>query len=183
MPSLHAQQLLLDRALDVPEFHYSVDMLRRARLCPSDGYLPPSSKVPSFLDQHSPLGHTRIVADATSIQDHISRACDVESDVRRDPWASVPLDLAASVRFVLAHAGSPQVLSHKRHVVDAIIKWVAAYLRGRTDRVFALAPPHVLSLPSRHHVAFIVAELACLFAFWVTYHWRPHHHWRFSAQC
>ena len=153
----HPKQCLLDRALDVPEFHRSVDILQRTGLCPSKGYVPPSCKVPSFLDQHSPIGHTRIVADATSIQEHISRACSVESDVRRDPWASVPSDLADAVWFVATHAASPQLLLHKRRVVDGILQWVSDQLLGLTNRVFGMAPAHVLQLPTKHHIAFIAA--------------------------
>ena len=153
----HPRQYLLDAALDVPAFHYSVDVLRRSALC-SSIYEPPQRKASSFLDQCSPIGHTRIVADAASISDHIAKArAKARADVHRDPWQSVSSDLAQAVRFVSAHSANPSLLLHKRKVVDGIVEWVAGYLQGLTASVFDLAPPHVRLLPTRHHIAFIAA--------------------------
>ena len=84
MDLLHPDMLRLEAFLGAsPIFSHAVHVLGQTMLCPSSGYVPPPGKLPSFLDQHSPLGHTRIVADPASIQEHIHRSMEVESDVRR----------------------------------------------------------------------------------------------------
>ena len=157
MDVTHPMQHAMDCVLDVPVFHYTAGILRRARLCPSGGYVPPQDKLSSFLDQRSPMGHTRIVADAKSVKEHVDRACAVKSDRHRDSWSSAAPDLAASVRFVAGHAGDPQLLLHKRRVVDGIILWASGQLQHLTDALLELAPPHVRMLPTRHHIALVAA--------------------------
>ena len=154
----HPDMLRLDASLGAsPIFSRAVNVLRRTMLCPSSGYVPLPGKLPSFLDQHSPLGHTRIVADAASVQEHISRSMGIDSDVRRDPWATAPSDLADAVRFVCGYSSNPSSLLHRRRVVNGILQETASVLQPLTDELFQMAPPHVALLPSRHHIAFIAA--------------------------
>ena len=85
------------------------------------------------------------MADAASIEEHINRSKGVTSDVRRDPWAAAPSNLADAVTFVCNYSSQPSVLLHRRHVVDGILGHIAMVLQPLTSELFMMAPPFFTS--------------------------------------
>ena len=147
--------------LSSPLFHASVSSLRTACLSRVP-YERPMEKRSSVFDQRSPVGHTRIVADARSIDEHITRAMHVHN-VSSRAWDSVPRDLAASVRYVAACEQFPGLLPQRRANVQQEIARVASELRtGLLPAVRALAPAHVIALPTVVNVPFVAAICAAV---------------------
>ena len=55
----------------------------------------------SCFEQFSPMGSSRIVPDAASIDEHINRACGVQaSPKRKDPSEHVDADLLSGVKLL-----------------------------------------------------------------------------------
>ena len=147
--------------LSSPLFHDSVSSLRASCLS-RVAYDRPFEKRSSVFDQKSPLGHTRIVADAQSIEEHIERALRVHSLPSR-VWDSVPRDLAASVQYVAACESVPGLLLQRRAEVQQSIARVAEALRvGLLPAVRRLAPAHVCGLPTVINVPFVAALCAAM---------------------
>ena len=143
--------------LDDPLYHHVSSVIARSCLCPTAGFTQPVAKASSFLNQQSPMGHTRLVAEPESIEAHMAKALKVTSDVRREAWSRSSRDLTDAILFVAAHVDDPASLLLKRSIVKGIMQWASMALQPLTDKLFAFAPAHVRSLPTRHHIALIAS--------------------------
>ena len=63
-------------------------------------FVPPAGKHVRLFEQFSPMGSSRIVADAASIDEHINRACGVQASPKKDPSEHVDADLLSGVKLL-----------------------------------------------------------------------------------
>ena len=110
-----------------------------------------------IFQQFSPVGSSRIVADATSIEDHIDRATNVRSVPRKDPQSFMDGDLVGSIKLLSHELHHPSQFIHQRAVVAGILETVADSLIDLNDELRRLCPKHVLLLPTVANVALIAA--------------------------
>ena len=98
---LRKQQETIDaRCAAHPSFSYAVSTLSRVALNKTV-FVPPHGTHVSIFSQYSPVGASRIVADAASIAEHIERAItDVRSAPRRDPADMIDADLLGSIHML-----------------------------------------------------------------------------------
>ena len=118
-------------------------------------YVAPKCKPERAFQQRSPMGASRIIANATNVAEHISKSMNVHSLPRYSPRDHTSPDLVASVDVVSSFADSPACLIAKRRVVQGILDWAVNMLSPHQAKLESMMPSHVLALPARHNVAFI----------------------------
>jgi len=72
-------------------------------------------------------------------------------------WLNEPPDLRGAIQAVASYIDSPSLLIARRKAVQGILTHISHTLRPHQERVEALMPDHVTSLPSRHQIALIAA--------------------------
>ena len=80
-------------------FRRCVGIIRKACMNHEEFSAPLAKPTKSFTQQ-SPLGHTRIVADAASVEEHISRSLRVNSIPKYSSLDHAPPDLIGAVKVV-----------------------------------------------------------------------------------
>lgn len=159
---LRAQAATLDSICEsYSTFHYSVSLLRKVAINGTKFSLP-HDKHEQIFEQYSPLGVTRVVADAASIEDHIARACDVGEFPRKDPAEYMEANLLSSISIVASAIDNPAYTVQRRRAVAGIVKELAVLLEPLNSELRALAPWHVLRLPTVANVALIAALLKAM---------------------
>ena len=154
MPELAFKAAKLRELLYDSTFQYCAGIVRKCCLSHEE-FVAPTSKSSKAFEQQSPMGHTRIVADAASIQDHIDKACRVHKMPKYSSLDHAAPDLIGAVKVVASFKDDPQTLIKRRLVVQSILKDVALLVAPHQEKLEKLMPSHVRALPSRHQVAFI----------------------------
>ena len=137
-------------------FRYCVGTIRKTCMSHEE-FSSPAAKPAKAFTQQSPLGHTRIVADAASIEEHISRSLRVNSVPKYSSLDHAPPDLIGAVKVVSSFKDDPASLVSKRKAIQGILSHVAVLLAPHQIRLEELMPDHVKALPSLHRVALIAA--------------------------
>jgi len=137
-------------------FRAAVSTIRKCAIN-RDMFEAPSCKQATAFTQHSPMGHTRLVADAASIKEHIERALKIEQSPSFKSSTHLAPDLRGAIQTVASYIDSPSLLIARRKAVQGILTHISHTLRPHQERVEALMPDHVTSLPSRHQIALIAA--------------------------
>ena len=137
-------------------FPHVVDVIRRSAINKCDYSMPHDKHVQVF-EQFTPVGSSRVVADASDIDEHVLRATAAKAMPRRDMRSVLQTDLASAICVVASYADSPEVLQKKRSVVESIIDWADKALAPLSVRLRAMAPAHVRRLPTTINVALVAA--------------------------
>lgn len=137
-------------------FRYAVSTIRAMAINNAE-FVAPTKKADPAFQQQSPMGHTRLVADAQSILDHIRKACAVHKAPKFCSKEHVAADLLGAIEAVVSFRHNPQQLIARRQVVQNILSHLAWCLKPHQDLLSDMMPEHVLSLPSRCHIALIAA--------------------------
>ena len=146
-----------------------------------------------FFEQHSPLGASRIIADAEHFAKHLDDAVDRAVYPSARVWEKSPKDLQDAVRFVSSYRSHPSALIQRRATIRGVIEQVARVLRPLSDSIAAHAPEHVRSPPTSINIAFLSALakaisfpdrlLPAKIALWLACRWRHPCPRRVSGQC
>ena len=154
--SLFDKQIFVDTALSGPLYERSIDVLRSV-LVVKQPHLPLARKAKPMFEQHSPVGASRIVANAENFSKHIDDAVNKASIPSSRVWEDSPKDLQAAVRFVSSYLSDPSALARRRATISGVIDHVSQSLKPMNDSLIAYAPPHVRSLPTSINIAFLSA--------------------------
>ena len=120
-------------------FNSAVPLLRKIHVC----HVPfsmPMDKHEQIFEQHSPLGSSRVVADALSIDEHVARATRVSVSPRKNPAEFVDADLLECIGIVASFSSCPADLVRRRQIVGRIAGEIAASLAPLNDHLRTLAP-------------------------------------------
>ena len=154
--SLLSKQAFLDARLSGPLFDWSVCKLE-STLVVKQPHVQPAHKATSAFEQHSPLGASRIIADAAHFSKHVDDAVDRALYPSALVWEKSSKDLQDAVRFVSSYHSNPSSLIRRRKAIRGVVDQVSDLLRPLSDSISACAPEHVRSLPTSINIAFLSA--------------------------
>ena len=154
--SLLLKQAFVDASLSGPLFEWSVSTLVSVLVVKQPHVRPAHKATPAF-EHHSPLGASRIIADAAHFSKHVDDAVDRAAYPSALVWEKSPKDLQDAVRFVCSYHSKPAALIKRRATICAVIQHVSTLLRPLSEALAARAPEHGRSLPTSINIAFLSA--------------------------